>query len=367
MNIHILQENLLKSLLRVGRIVPSKPQLPIIQNVLLATESGRLKITATNLETTETLLIGAKVIEEGGICVPSRLISEYVATLPQGTVELVVVEGTLKVQCSGYSATIPGVSASEYPPVPKSTTKQPIRLEKELLIQNLNRVVFSAATDEGRPVLTGIRVTENGQDIVFAATDGYRLSVKKQVVETSQGLDLLVPSRAITEVLKIASEEKETKEILLSKQEDNQLLFVIGDTEIRTRLIDGDYPNYERIIPTKYNTRVSFERDSLYKAVKSASIFARDSANIIKLDIHNQAVTVSANTPQLGEDSIVVEATVEGEGGEMAFNSKFLLDFLSNVQEEELLFEMTGSLNPGVFKLPKDESYLHIIMPVRVS
>lgn len=347
--------------------MPSKPQLPIIQNVLLNTESGRLKITATNLETTETVLVGAKIIEEGGICVPSKLLSEYASSLPQGTVELSVKEGSLHIQCSGYKATIPGVPASEYPPIPESSQKQAIELDKETLVKNLNRVVFSAATDEGRPVLTGIRIIEKDSEIIFAATDGYRLSVKKQTTDTSQGLDLLVPARAITEVLKIAVEEKEAKQILVSKQKDNQLLFVIGDTEIRTRLIDGDYPNYERIIPTKYNTRVYFEREELQRAVKSASIFARDSANIIRLDIQPQGIMVSANTPQVGEDQIEVEAKVEGEGGEMAFNSRFLSDFLSNAQEEELLFEMTGSLNPGVFRSAKDETYLHIIMPVRVS
>lgn len=367
MNIQVLQVNLLRALVRAGRIVPSKPQLPIIQNVLLTTEGGRLKITATNLETTETLLVGAKVIEEGGICVPSRLISEYISSLPQDTVELSVLEGSLQIQCSGYTATIPGVPASEYPLIPQSAVKQPIEMDKAQVIKNLNRVVFSAATDEGRPVLTGVRIVENGTEMVFAATDGYRLSVKKQAIESTQGLDLLVPSRAIAEVLKIAVEEKETETILLSRQKDNQLLFGIGDIEIRTRLIDGEYPNYNRIIPQKHNTRVLFDRENLLRAVKSASIFARDSANIIRLHIHDQHVVVSANTPQIGEDQIVVEAKVDGEGGEMAFNSRFLLDFLSTIQEEEILFEMTGSLNPGVFKLTNDETYLHIIMPVRIT
>lgn len=367
MDLQVLQVNLLRALVRASRIVPSKPQLPIIQHVLLTTEAGRLKITATNLETTETLLVGAKVNKEGGICVPSRLISEYVSSLPQDTIVLSVVDGALQVQCAGYTATIPGVSASEYPLIPQETLKQPIQMEKSQVIKNLNRVVFSAATDEGRPVLTGVRIVENGTEMVFAATDGYRLSVKKQAIESTQGLDLLVPSRAIAEVLKIAAEEKETETILLSRQKDNQLLFVIGDIEIRTRLIDGEYPNYNRIIPQKYNTRVQFDRESLLRAVRSASIFARDSANIIRLHIQEQQVVVSANTPQVGEDQIVVETKVEGEGGEMAFNSKYLLDFLSTIQEEVLLFEMTGSLNPGVFKLLNDETYLHIIMPVRIT
>lgn len=367
MNIQILQENLLRALLRAGRIVPTKPQLPILQNVMLSTESGRLKITTSNLETTETILVGAKVIEEGGICVPSKLISEYVSSLPQGTVELVVNDGSLQIQCAGYKATIPGITSREYPPIPTSDIKGSVELEKDALLQNLNRVVFSAATDEGRPVLTGIRIFEKNGEIIFAATDGYRLSVKKQITDSDHGIDLLIPARAIAEVLKIAGEEKETTTVSFAKQKDNQLLFVIGDTEIRTRLIDGDYPDYERIIPTKHNIKVFLDRDIFMKAVKSASIFARDSANIIKLQIHDQTVLVSSNTPLVGEDQIEIEARVEGEEGEMAFNSRYLIEFLSNCPEQELVFEMTGSLNPGVFSIENDDTYLHIIMPVRVS
>ncbi len=367
MNIQILQENLFRTLLRTGRIVPTKPQLPILQNVLLTTESGRLKVTATNLETTETVLVGSKIIEEGGVCVPSKLLCEYVASLPQGTVDMSEKEGALLIVCNGYKAVIPGIAAKEYPPLPQPELKNAITMNKDDLVRNLNRVVFSAATDEGRPVLTGIRIIEKDGELNFAATDGYRLSVKKQTTDTDHGLDLLVPAKAIAEVLKISNEEKDVKEIQLARQKDNQLLFVIGDTEIRTRLIDGDYPNYERIIPTKHNTSVVIETAVLSKAVKSASIFARDSANIIKLQIKDQTVLVSANTPQIGEDQIEIDAQVTGEGGEMAFNSKFLTDLLSNIQESELIFEMTGSLNPGVFKSTTDESFLHIIMPVRTT
>ena len=145
------------------------------------------------------------------------------------------------------------------------------------------------------------------------------------------------------------------------------MIFVVGDTEIRTRLIDGDYPNFEKIIPTKYNTRVLLEKAALLSAAKSAAIFARDNANIVKLHIENQTVTISANTPQIGQNQVDVEANVDGEGGDMAINSRFLLECLSNFPGDELLFEMTGSLNPGVFRPVKDDSYLHIIMPVRVQ
>lgn len=367
MKLQILQENLIKALIRVGRIIQTKPQLPILQNILLETEEGRLKLTATNLETTEIVWIGAKIQEEGSLCVPSKLLSEYISSIPQGTVSLEEKEGALLIQCLGFKATIPGSPSIEFPPVAKNTEKNPMILNKETFIMSVEQVIFSAATDEGRPILTGIKITQKEGSVVFAATDGYRLSVKKQLMEGVSDLNLLVPAKAIGEVLKISGEEKGVTEIAFFKLKDNQLVFVIGDTEVRTRLIDGDYPVYEKIIPTKVNTTVIFEKEQLLRAVRSASIFARDSANIIKMHIDTSSVSVSANTPQVGEDQVDVEARIDGEGGDLAFNSRFLLDLLTNVSSDEVILEMTGSLNPGVFKLVGDNSYLHIIMPVRIS
>ncbi len=367
MIVNVLQENLIKSLIRVGRIVPVKPQLPIVQNVLLTTNESRLKITATNLETTEITLVGAKIEKEGGICVSSRLLFEFVSSLPQSTVTMLTKEGSLFIQCGGFRATIPGAPQEEFPPVASVLKKNEISVEKKQIIDAISGVIFSAATDEGRPLLTGVRVVRVEEETVFAATDGYRLSVRRVALKTKEPLDFLVPARALTEVIKVCEEDKAVNDIDIVKPADGQVAFIIGDTEIRTRLIDGEYPDFEKIIPAKHNTRTLLERAALEKAVKAAAIFARDNANIIRFHIENQTLTVSANTPQVGEDEIDVEAKVDGEGGDIAFNSRFLLEFLSNYKEEELLFEMTGSLNPGVFKPTKDDSYLHIIMPVRVQ
>lgn len=367
MLISILQENLLKALIRTSRIVPAKPQLPIVQNVLLSSDDGRLRITATNLETTESVWVAAKIEKEGGICVSSRLLSDFVSSLPRSTVRLSVKDGALVLLCEGYRATIPGSAAEEFPPVFSHIKTGEVSVHKEDLMVAVSAVSFAAATDDGRPLLTGVKMIQRSGEILFVATDGYRLSVKKTALKLKEEVDILVPARALNEVMKVCGEEKGVKEVSFSKPVDAQISFTVGDTEIRTRLIDGEYPNFEKIIPTKHNTRVLFDKDALFQAVKSASIFARDSANIIRLHVENQAVTVAANTPQVGEDEIDVSAKVDGEGGDMAFNSRFLVEFLSNFPGEEVLFEMTGSLNPGVFKSTKDDSYLHIIMPVRVQ
>lgn len=240
-------------------------------------------------------------------------------------------------------------------------------LDKEKIVNALSMVMFAASTDEGRPLLGGVKIQQHDGPTIFAATDGYRLSMKHLTRASNEDMDMVVPARALQEVVKVGLEEKEVNDIGMIKLGEGQLAFTIGDTEIHTRLVDGQYPDFEKIIPTTYTTRVLLDKEALSRAVKSASVFARENANIIKLHIENQTVTVSANTPQVGENEVDVQAKVDGEGGELAFNSRFLIEFLANYTEEELLLEMTGSLNPGVFKPVKDESFLHIIMPVRVA
>jgi DNA polymerase III subunit beta len=367
MHITLLQENLLRALSRAARIVPAKPQLPVVANVLLQTEEGRLKVTATNLETTESILVGAKIEQEGGICVSSRLLLEFVSTLPQVNVELRVKDGSLSVKAQGFHAVIPGVAAGEFPQSTDTGTTATASLEKDEFVRAMSQVIFAAATDEGRPLLTGIRILQKDQETLFAATDGFRLSVKRLNLKTKEPLDLLIPARALSEVVKVSLEEKEEKTITITRTSSAQLVFGIGDTQIQTRLIDGAYPNFEKIIPATHNTRVKMEKSALLSAVKSAAIFARDNANIVKFHVENALVTVSANTPQVGENSVDVEAEVEGEGGDMAINSRFLLECLSNFPSDEVIFEMTGSLNPAVFTSSKEQRYLHIIMPVRVQ
>lgn len=363
----LLQENLLKALTRTGRIVSARPQLPITQNVRLVAKGGGLEVTTTNLETTEQIWVGGKVEKEGEICVPSRLATEYVSSLPAESVKLVVKEASLVVSCGSFKATIPGISAAEFPPVSEVPDKGGQKLEKEIFIQALSRVLFAAATDEGRPLLSGVRVITEGDETQFVATDGYRLSVVKTPLSGREPFNMVVPARTLGEAVKVATEEKDTKEVVLMKSKDGQLSITVGDVHITTRTIEGEYPPYAKIIPRTHTTRALLDIPAFARAVRSAAIFARDSANIIRLKLEGQKLTVSANAPQVGENEVVVDAKIDGDGGEIAFNSRFLTELLANTSYEEMLFEMTGSLNPGVFKPVKDASFLHIIMPVRVQ
>ena len=231
----------------------------------------------------------------------------------------------------------------------------------------MEEVLFAAATDEGRPILTGVKIQKVEKETLFVATDGYRLSLKRVDLAMEEKLDITIPARTLIEVVHIGLGEEGNKNITLKTIDDSQLGFFLGETEIYTRILDGEYPNFEKILPKKYTTKIILDKEKFLQAVKSTSIFARDNANIIKFIIADGELTISANTPQVGQNKVTLEAEVDGEGGEIAFNSRFVLDFLSHFPEEKLQFEMTGSLNPGAFKSITDDSYLHIIMPVRTT
>lgn len=367
MKIQILQENLAKILTRTGKIVSAKTQMPVLQNVLIATENSFVKMATTNMETTMNCMVGAKVEKEGGACVSSRLLTELVLSLPQETVTLEEKEGSLIVSTSRTTATIPGVSPSEFPPVVVPEKKTGVTIESNALLSALSSVLYSAATDDGRPLLTGIKIISVSHELTFVATDGYRLSIVKMPHQNNAEFDVVIPARALGELNRILTEEKTAQNVVMEQTGDGQVIFRVGETVIITRLIDGEYPPYQKIIPKTFATKVKTDKNVFLHAVKSAAIFARDNANIIKLQIDKNGISVSANTPQVGQNTVTVDGEMDGDGGDIAFNSRFLLDFLNNYKDDEVLFEMTGSLNPGAFKSPKDASYLHIIMPVRVQ
>lgn len=367
MNIKILQENLTKALTKVSRVIPSRPQLPILLNIRITAKNDGIEITGTNMEITEVVWVGGKVEKEGEVCVSARTMFEFVSTLPSETVYLVSKEESLLVSCGGFRAKLPVVPVSEFPPVPGGVEKGHEGIDKKTFEKALTSVLFCAATDEGRPMLTGVKMISTDKGAQMVATDGYRLSVKTVQMDAGALSDVIIPARALSEVVKLGSEEKEEKIISVGKAGETQAGFVVGETTVFTRLLEGEYPDFGRIIPTSHTTRALIEKEPFLRAVRSAAIFARDNANIVRLNLDTQNITVSANALQVGENTVEIEAKIDGEGGEIAFNSRFLVDFLTNFEEDEFLFEMTGSLNSGVFKPVKDDSYLHIIMPVRVS
>jgi len=370
MKVSLLQENFSKALGIVSRSIAPKAALPVLANIAIATEKGRLKLSATNLECGINLWLGAKVEKEGSIAVPAKILTEFVSSLPPEKINLEVKENNLFLSTPGYKANFAGSSLSEFPPIASSSGKADLIFKKEEFAENLAQVVFAAATDEGRPVLTGVLLRLEGQKLSLVATDGYRLSVKK--IEIKEGLlkeDLLVPAKALLEVARISQEKgDEEKEIKMALTNDkNQIVFSLPGIDYSSRLIDGEFPDFAKIIPETNETKAEFDREEFFRAVKTASIFAREQANIVKLKFEPGKLTVSAETPQVGGNETEIEAKVSGSKLEIAFNCRFLLDLLGAVVCEELVFEAGGALNPGVFRPKGDASFFHLIMPVRIQ
>jgi DNA polymerase-3 subunit beta len=374
MKLSILQENLAKGLSIVSHSVTTKAQLPVLGNILLTTDKGRLKLSATNLEMGINYWVGAKIEKEGTLSVPAKFLTEFVSSLPPEKIELEVQGNSLFISSGGYKANFVGLSSSEFPPVPTLKDKETIVFSSGDLARAISQVTFAAAQDEGRPQLTGVLLIIKADDLLMVATDGYRLSLKKlagikgikDIKEFKKGL--IIPSRTLIEIGRIINEREQSSEVGLAITPDsNQIIFSTNEAEIVSRLIEGAFPDFEKIIPEKGKTKIICETETLIRAVRMASIFARESANIIKLKTQNSKLKISANATQVGENTSEIEAKSEGEENKIAFNSRYLLDFLNSVETEQVAFEMTNPLNPGVFKPVGDQSFLHIIMPVRVQ
>ncbi len=372
MKIQIFQENLNRGLTIASRTISTKAQLPILGNVLLKTDKNRLLISATNLETGVSLWLGAKVENEGEITIPAKIFAEIIASLPAGKIDLEIKDNSMELSADGYSASLNGIAASEFPKLPTYAAGSLLSFPTEKLLEAINQVAYAAATDDGRPVLTGVLFKLEGKSLSLVATDGYRLSLKTIELEepVKENLSLLLPAKTLLEVSRLITEEKGESLKMVQMgftKEQNQVVFVFPDLELYSRVIEGEFPDYQKIIPQNLNTKVLLDKESFNRAVKVVSIFARDSANIIKFKIGKDSLEMNANSPQVGENKNSLEAKVTGEPGEIAFNFSFLQGFLGAVSAPEVSLETSGSLNPGVFKIVGDDSFLHIIMPVRLQ
>ncbi len=372
MKISLLQENLNKGIGVVSRTIANKAQLPILANILITAEPGKLKLTSTNLETGVSVWLAAKVDQKGRTTAPAKVFSELVATLPQETVNLELEADKLKISCGQYRAAINGIAADEYPEVPSLKNKPgkgEIKVKKALIKEAIGQVALAAGTDDSRPIFTGVKVEVCSTGLRLAATDGYRLSVKivNQFKAGAVTKTLIVPARALTELARSLDFDSGDELILSPTDEEKQLIFSLTNLEIVTRLLEGEFPDFDKIVPKSSATKLEVASDELRQAVKAAAVFARDSANIIKFKINSHGLTISANTPQVGENEIGVDAKTSGDDAEIAFNSRYLLEMLSAVKAKTLSLECSGPLSPGLFRAPGDDSWWHIIMPVRVQ
>jgi DNA polymerase-3 subunit beta len=377
MKLSCLQENLKRGLATVGHAVAGKSTLPVLANVLLATDRGRLKLAATNLEVGITCWLGAKVEEEGAVTVPAKLLSDVVGGLPNDKVTLTLDPRSVSVhvQCARFSNNIKGIEAEEFPVIPSIADREPtVTLPPDVLRETIDQVAFAAASDDSRPVLAGVLIRLRDAEATFAATDGFRLArrtigLSKPVREAQE---FIVPARALSELSRILGDTESEVEITVTPS-GGQVLFHTETTDLVSRLIDGKFPDFERIIPTSHATRSVFDTSELLKAVKLASLFASSSQNIIKLtleppkgEIGPGQLVVSANAAEVGDNTGEIDGMVAGEGGAIALNARYLVDALNAMRTAQVAFETQTARSPGVFKPVGAEGYVHIVMPMTV-
>lgn len=366
----ISQSDFAKALQIIFRSVAQKPHLPILSNILLEANKNGIKMQATNLEIGTTIEVKTDVKKEGKLTIPAKIINEFVSSLPGGEITFEEKDNSVSLSLRKFQARISTTSTEEFPVVPTSNKEADISFEGEFLAKALDQVVFSAAAEEGRPVLSGVLFDLSGSKLKLVATDGYRLSYRELDTNSKLKFKVIIPAKSLFEVRRVISEigPKEKIQILLARDQ-NQVIFKIANVEIVSRLIEGEFPDWEKIIPKEFITKSTIDCDEFAKAIKVSSVFARDSSNVIKLKIEPKSIILSANTKEVGDNVSEIDGQTTGDGGEIAFNFRYLSDILSAVNTKEVIFEMAGPLSAGLFR-PQDQKskeFFHIIMPVRVQ
>jgi DNA polymerase-3 subunit beta len=378
MRVSSLQENLSRGLSIVGRAVATRTTLPITQNVLVSTDEGRLKLAATNLEIAISTWIGAQIEEEGAIAIPARLLTEFVSSLPPERIDIssTTQPKGVSLECARFSAQINGTEAADFPPIPTVESGSVVRIDPKVFRDAVTHVAFAAATEDSRPVLTGVKVEMSGDEFTLAAADGFRLAVYKGRLSepTSEDINFIIPARAFQEVNRLIGAQETPVEFTVTPAK-SQALFRLDNVEVVSQLIQGTFPNYAQLIPQSYQTRVVVDLEQFLRATRTASIFARDGSGIVRIQATGDGngsgrLSISSRAEELGENKGEIDAAVEGEESKIAFNSKYLSDVLDVLGDGEVALETTTSSSPGVIRPVANEpevDYIHVVMPMFVQ
>ncbi|MDZ7744478.1 MAG: DNA polymerase III subunit beta [Candidatus Saccharibacteria bacterium] len=362
MKLQVTQENLTKALQTVARVANTRGTLPVLANVLIKTVDNRLSIAATNLDIAITHYIGSKVSEEGSITVPARLMQDFVGSLPSGVIDLELEENRLHITTDKYNSTINGISAEDFPVMPAIKQANKWTIPGKTLKTALQQVIVAASNDEARPVLTGVYLHTHEGNLYMVATDSYRLAEKK-LHKTKENINLLIPANAMQDLLRIVSDGEDDVEV---SHDDQQVLFKVGDVELVTRLIDGKYPDYRKLIPRDFATSATLKRSELTNVTKVSSLFARESAGSVTINLSekDQQLSIRSIASQLGENTSNASAEVKGDGV-ITLNSRYLLDALNVLSGETVRFGFNDKLEPSLLYDIATDDYLHVIMPLK--
>ncbi|MBI3495626.1 DNA polymerase III subunit beta [Candidatus Berkelbacteria bacterium] len=366
MKLSCTQANLLKGVATVSRITSPRPTLPVLANIYCAAEKGRLRLSATDLEIGITTWIGAKVEQEGATTVPARTFYELVANNADETIDISVENSKLTLKSSHHEAHVNGIAASEFPLIPEVKKEFSLSIPGLLFKEAIEQVVFTAATDETRPVLTGVLIKADKNQVKFVATDSFRLAEKTISLANPVGsIQVIIPARPLQEAARLIEPSIEAVELALSQ---NQLKMTTGSTELVSRLLEGTFPDYEQIIPKDTKTTVEVDRAKLVAALRAANIFAKDSAGSLVIRLNEErSLIVEAMSQELGSNKTTVPAKRTGEPLEVSFNIKFLLDGLNAIPSDDVVAQFRDKFSPALLKPEQDPGYLYLVMPLKLE
>lgn len=365
MELTVTQENLANALITVSRVASTKTQLPILSNILLRTDGNRLLVAATNLEISTTKYIGAKIEKPGAITIPAKLVSEFVASLPKNPIKLKVVGNHLHITSGTYSSVINSIAADDFPELPTINEASSIQYTINIneFKQAISQTIITSSSDTTRPILTGVYWHSYNGHLYLAATDGYRLS-EKRLIKTKSNISVIIPSSSLQEVLRTITDEIDEIDILF---DDTQVRFRLNETEIISRLIDGDFPDYRKLIPTSSEIEIIINKTNFIRITKIAGLFARESGGSITLTSSSDKNTISIHSiaSEFGENTSEAEAEVSSDG-QITLNSRYLSEALSVIDGDTIQLGFNGKLSPCLLKsADKDTDYSHIIMPLK--
>lgn len=377
MKLSCSQPELSRGLSIVNRAVATRSTMPILANILIETDEDRVKLSATNLEIGITCWLDANVEDSGGTTIPARLLSDFVNSLPEGRVDLALNgrNNTMKIESDRYKAEIKGITSTDFPALPSIAEGVRFSLDPIQLRHMIGQVVIAAATDDTRPVLTGVllKADPDSGRLTLAAADGFRLSVRTGELDAPLDgpIQVIVPARALHELHRVANDEDDRITVAIPPNQ-NQIMFQLKDIDIVSQLLEGNFPDYEKIIPREHATRAVVNTKALHGAARIASFFARDAANVIRLrfepgDEIGGTLTVTAQSAEVGGNESEIEAAIDGEPLEIAFNAKYLLDVLGVVDSEQTIFEIGGPSTAAVVRPGSETGFTHVIMPMHIA
>ena len=376
MRVACSQEDLHRGLSAVARAIPARTTLPITQHVLLEAQDGAITLSATDAETIAiTYRIASTIAEPGSITMPSRLLSDFVATLPPAEITMTLAERSRQVSltCARNEASIGGMDPDDFPPIPPASDSTPVSVAPDRLRRALSQVVFAAATDDSRPVLTGVHFAMSGTEIKLAAADGFRLSAHTLTLDGPvPERNVIVPARALGELNRLLAESAGPVSITFNSA-GTQVQFDLGHAKLMAQLIQGTFPNYQQLIPAAHTTRTEVGVGEFARETRIASIFARDGSGIVRLEANPGAdgapgrLTITARADEVGNNEGELDAVVEGDAAKVAFNSRYLTDVLGVLDVERVAIETTSPSSPGVFRPVGDETFIHVVMPMFVQ